>query len=153
MNSKQLSLLLLGFFLCPLFSHSQTTVLGHADLFVPGAGGYRVLRQYVYTIISPKEGGGEIPIDTFRTNLGRQAIHVKAYPNPTTDMLVIESLSFKQTDRVTVSVVDVLGRVLIKQPLTKAQEQLPFQSFVPGTYTVNYFLNEKLLSHWKVVKQ
>lgn len=151
-------------FLC-LFAVYATDIIaqpvyGTATLFDYNADGTRKERRTEpYTIISPKPGrGGGEPIDTLTQEFDKnilgadKEVIVRAYPNPVTNMLIVENLSWNGTNNIVIKLFDITGKHLLTKTTNSAKEQVPFSNYPPGTYHVHYYINERLLTDWKIIK-
>lgn len=140
---------------------SAQTVMGMATLFEYDAAGNRVERRTEpFTIISPKPGkdNEEEKVDTLTQEFDKNIMHrnegivIKAYPNPVSNMLIIENLSWNEKNNITIMLFDVAGKHILTKSTHSAKEQIPFSSVAPGTYQVHYYLDNKLLTNWKIIK-
>lgn len=75
------------------------------------------------------------------------------YPNPTHEDIVIENKSWKVTDKAKISVFDIAGRKIFELSTSSNKEQIKLAGIPPGIYQVHYYINEKFIQIWKVVKQ
>jgi hypothetical protein len=121
-----------------------------ADEFSYDNAGNRIKREYIYTIISPKQGR---PVDTLVQQFRKEELTVRAYPNPVANEMIVENLSWKEGYKATVSINDITGKLLQTKSFNAAKEQFSLANLVPGTYTVQYYLNGKILTTWKIVKK
>jgi hypothetical protein len=80
------------------------------------------------------------------------SIKVKAYPNPINENLFVENLSWNETDKVIIKVYNMNGNLIINQNLFKAKGKISFLNFPPGSYIVEYFLNDLMIENWKIIK-
>ncbi len=140
--------------------HAQP-VYGVGTLFEYNADGTRKERRTEqYTIISPKpgKGGQDDPVDTLTQKFDKKflstgnEIIVRAYPNPVTNVLIVENLTWNDANNIVIKLFDITGKHLLTKVTASAQEQIPFANFPPGTYHVHYYLGEKLLTNWKIIK-
>lgn len=147
------------FFVNNVFSQPPVVVNGLADEFTYDGAGNRVKREYHITVIAPKNNyHEEQPVDTLQEPsdnklFAGQGILVKAYPNPVADEMIVENLSWKDGNTATVKISDIAGQLLQDKSFSTAKEQFSLSSFIPGTYTVSYFLNNHLYTTWKIIKK
>ncbi len=137
---------------CILDTHAQA-VYGEANLFDYDNVGNRILRQYdANTIINLRQAptGLEQPQDTVLQKIA--AITVKAYPNPVSEMLIVENLSWSGKNHATLKVYDIAGKFIYSKESSTAKENIPFGSVAAGTYSLLYYIDGKLLTQWKIVK-
>lgn len=129
-------------------------VQGFADEFRYDDSGNRIRRTYKIAIISLRQTQGEeYQVDTLVESLKWGQFAIKVYPNPTSDHIIIESSNWKQENSVTIKILDINGRVKHERLVTEAKERLFLETYTPGTYLVQYYLNSRLLSTWKIIKQ
>lgn len=141
------------------YSQTPGVAYGHADVFTYDAMGNRIKREYKWAIVSPKNNyHDELPVDTLReasndNRFAGKGILVKAYPNPVADEMIVENLSWKDGSSATVIISDIAGRRLQAKSFRTAKEQFSLSSFVPGSYTVSYYLDNHLYTTWKIIKK
>lgn len=142
-------------------AHAQKSPLplqGWADEYTYDEVGNRIKREYKWTIIAPKNNyHEEQTVDTLKERSDDKGLSsnilVKAYPNPVADEMIVENLSWKDNNTATVKISDITGRVLVEKNFKAAKEQFSLSSFIPGTYIVSYFLNNRSLITWKIIKK
>jgi hypothetical protein len=130
-------------------------VYGEASVFYYTAAGDRGVRNFtIDQLISYKHGDSSAVIDTAtkKTTIADHDIVIRAYPNPVLDLLTVEGLNWKNTDRATVKLYDIAGNFLSEKNIDQSKDNLPFSGFPPGTYQVHYYLNNKILAVWKITK-
>jgi len=152
-------LILLSFLIVCDTDITAQPVYGMATLFDYNADGTRKERRTEpYTIISPKPGRGGEPVDTLTQEFDKNILNsdkeiiVRAYPNPVTNMLIVENLTWNNTNNIVIKLFDITGKHLLSKTTTSAKEQIPFSNYPPGAYHVHYYRNEKLLTDWKIIK-
>ena len=135
-------------------------VSGHADVFTYDGSGNRIKREYIITIIAPKQNNEEEhAVDTLRQQFDngpgnlKDKILVKAYPNPVADQMIVENLSWKDGYKATIKIYDIAGKQVQVKPVDKAKEYFWLSSYAPGVYQVHYYLDGALLTTWKIVKK
>ncbi len=133
-------------------SYAQSPTWGYSDNFTYDGAGNRVLRFYDYTIVSKPGTTQEQQTDTLQEHLQTTQITVKAYPNPTSDMLVIENQNWKPANKVKVVIFDIAGKLILAKNFLEAKENISLKNLAPGTYQVNYYLDERLLTNWQIIK-
>lgn len=140
--------------LMPITGFSQVQAL-RTDFTYDGAGN-RIKRQVNYGIVTPKPGKGLI--DTLveeiqpEESLTNRSIKVKAYPNPVKDLLVIENLNWLDNSNVLVKLYDMTGKLITSKAYQSSKESLSLKGLASGTYNVYYYLNNELLTQWKIIK-
>ena len=83
-------------------------------------------------------------------NLPAEKGKLKAYPNPTTGNLIIESELFGNNTEIVVSSPE--GKTMLRQMITSARTEVSLKSFAPGTYILQLLSNGQLVESRKVVK-
>jgi hypothetical protein len=138
---------------------SQPTVSGLADEFTYDGAGNRIKREYHVTIIAPKNSYHEEQrVDTLKERSDNKlfagsSILVKAYPNPVADEMIVENLSWKNGSIATVKISDIAGRLLQEKTFRTAKEGFSLSTYIVGTYTVSYYLDNHLYTTWKIIKK
>lgn len=133
--------------------------VGQAIEFQYDGIGNRVLRFHNPSAILNKYGDTvrhDSPADTIKkATLSERDILVKAYPNPVADELIVENLSWNDKDNstATVKIFDVAGKAILSRSFRQHKDQFSLASLVPGTYTVLYYINDRLISNWKIIKK
>jgi hypothetical protein len=131
-----------------------------AQTWVPGAKfeydgvGNRIVRRMDMVCIGCRPAQldslkGDNPINAIVVG---DEIMLDAYPNPTNTDLTINNRTWKQTDKALVTVSDIQGKTIVSQQFSQATDVVPFARLTPGTYLVNYYLNEKSAKVWRVIK-
>ena len=154
-------------------SYGQISYSGPAVIFSYDHVGNRLVRQ-IHTIClgpgCPPEEGGLLggkpasPRDSTKggTTTGNdvpaatdiaKGIVVEAYPNPADEELYIENKTWHETDKAIVIVYDIEGKIAVKKDFTQAKDRIMFNNMVPGTYIVQYYLNEVPTQTWKIIKR
>lgn len=141
----------------PSLTYAQT-IWGQGIEYRYNGAGFRELRYYdPNTIIKQKPGGSSeqqadtvIGLQQYKDNVEKE--FVRAYPNPVIDNLFIENLYWKDGSQASVKVLDVTGKLLLSKPLLSAKEQIDLRNLIPGSYNVNYFINNEYVISWKIVK-
>ena len=133
-------------------------IQGYGDVYTYDGAGNRVKREYLYTIVAYNKHHEEQPVDTLKENFDSKSLFgkdviIKAYPNPVADEMIVENLSWKDGSRATVKILDITGKLLQDRSFNNAKEQFSLSGIIPGTYTVSYYLNDHLLTTWKIIKK
>jgi hypothetical protein len=119
------------------------------------AAGNRV--QRFYQLVMYKTANPETPVDTLdgyysEDHVSNSNIVVRSYPNPVSTDLIIENMNWEDKNRVEVKFYDINGKLVLSQPMNQAKGNISFRNVANGTYQVHYYLNNRLLTTWKVVK-
>lgn len=142
-----------------LYSNKSYCQMGEAIEFHYDNAGNRIARVYNPWTALNKYGDTlthTTPPDTITNRDNRflkDDVIVRAYPNPTTNFLIIENLSWKLDDRAEVHLYDISGKLITIDTITQAKENFPLGDIAAGSYHVHYYLNGKLLTSWKIVRQ
>ena len=75
-----------------------------------------------------------------------------AYPNPTTDIVVIE-IPDSDISNVSYVVMDIKGREILKAPIVGAVSEISLKGLETAVYFVNILKNEKFLTGFKIIKR
>lgn len=132
--------------------NAQTYVLG--AIFEYDGVGNRIVRKIGTVCIGCRPAQqdslkGVSPIDA---TVVSDQIMLDAYPNPTNTDLTINNRTWKQTDKALVIVSDIQGKTIVSQQFSQAMDVVPFARLTPGTYLVNYYLNDKSAKVWRIIK-
>ncbi len=92
-------------------------------------------------------GSNKTERSAIATNLATKTI--KLFPNPTTDVLNIETNSFEGTS---IQVVDLMGKVLLEKTLDSEREQINLQDYPSGIYLVKWQDSEGMITTKKVIR-
>jgi hypothetical protein len=76
--------------------------------------------------------------------------NLKAYPNPTSDYIILETDKVKKMNY---HVYNQQGKLIIQSELTDIQTKIDFQEFIPAIYIIKIFENNIPLKQFKIVKQ
>jgi hypothetical protein len=83
-------------------------------------------------------------------NLPAEEGKFKAYPNPTTGNLIIESELYGNNTEIAISSLE--GKTMLRQMITSARTEVSLKSFEPGTYILQLLSNGQLVESRKIVK-
>lgn len=152
---KQLTLLIILATVCTI-AKAQS---GQGYKFTYDPAGYRIKRDFHTNHISYIKPGRESETDTLIGAFekddalsDRHEVVVKAYPNPTQDVLHLENFSWKQGSNARISVFDVNGKKVIGITANTPKKEISLKALAPGTYQVNYQLSSEKFFTWKIVK-
>jgi hypothetical protein len=154
-----MKIILSSIILLLILSTNLLAQTGQATIFSYDASGQRVLRYVEPNAVLNKFGdtlNQNSPPDTIKSGPSRQIsdhIVIKAYPNPATDEIIVENLSWQDASRAVVKIFDIAGKLIQSNSVNTARKQFSISSVTPGTYNVHYYLNEKLLTTWKIIKR
>ncbi|HVW98945.1 MAG TPA: T9SS type A sorting domain-containing protein [Candidatus Babeliaceae bacterium] len=149
------------FVLVTLLSYQSHAQWGTAVLFQYDANGDRIRRWVVIDALLKVRPKDSSLVDTVVvkkdypfTKLGSDSskIVVRAYPNPTTDQLTIENLTWKESGHVTVMLYTMSGDFISAKNLAGAKDNISLQGLSPGTYELIYYLNSQIITVWKIIK-
>ena len=114
--------------------------------------GNRTVRQYVSNIsylrqadTSSTTSAGEIVNELLKRD-------INAYPNPTNDIVNIENAGWSNTDKASVKLYDITGKLIFAKSVIAAKTDVSLNSLPSGIYQLHYYLNEKFYTLWKIVK-
>ncbi len=118
-----------------------------------GSGGFRIKREFITS--SWKQGSDGVSKDTFvvltRENL-QEKIFAKAYPNPVNDFLFVENYSWIDGSTALIRVFDISNKQILEKKTSLRKESVYMGNIAPGTYSVNYYVNNAHIISWKIVK-
>ncbi len=133
------------------------TVYGPAIKFEYDAAGQRIKRYYNPNVALNKYGDTltqTSPPDTIKRNhLLISDIVVKAYPNPTADFVIVENFSWKDGDKAEILLYDITGKFITKHVVNQHKESISFGGLAAGMYQLHYYLNNNLLTTWRIVRK
>lgn len=133
---------------------------GPGIVFDYDPAGFRVLRHYDpnASYLKPGQDNG-LPADTiisiYKDQLDPEINDkefVRAYPNPVKDILYIENLDWKHGYVAEVKLLDASGKQILSKSTELQKDQVYFNSVLPGSYQVQYYLNKKFLISWTIIK-
>lgn len=75
---------------------------------------------------------------------------LKAFPNPTSDFIIIETDRVQKMDY---HIYNQQGKLILQSELTGLQTKIDFQELVPAIYIIKIFENKIPLKQFKIVKQ
>jgi hypothetical protein len=136
-------------------------ILGPAIMFDYDNVGNRVKRYYdpntplnVYKVTNDSASlhPADTVVEQFRASPNAKGILVRVYPNPVTTNLIVENMTWSQDANAEIRLTDVTGKLIRTQTGNRAKEVLPFGDVSPGMYSVQYYLNGKYITSWKVLK-
>jgi hypothetical protein len=136
-------------------------ILGPAVMFDYDGVGNRIKRYYnpntplnVYK--TGTDSASTYPLDTIKEEFTigdlSNSIIVKAYPNPVMTELTFENKTWDHPHRVEVRLNDMTGKLITVKKSNQAKDVIPFGDVSPGMYTVEYFLDGRYITTWKVFK-
>jgi len=133
--------LLLLFFLS-ISAYGQST--GEANVFTYDGAGQRIQRRFELSwsirAVLPDSSN-----DAFD-------VTIKAYPNPTADYVIVENPGWQDEDKAVVKVYDISGKLISTSNFTQYKDNVPFKGLPPATYQLHYYMHNKLIASWKIVK-
>ncbi len=75
----------------------------------------------------------------------------KAYPNPTTDLLILEA-EIASNDNFFFQLYDIMGKLLISKKLIDIRTTISMANLAPGTYFLKVTDNQKVVKTFKIIK-
>lgn len=128
---------------------------GPAIEFQHDAAGNRVLRKYnaSATIVYKQGNNSENPVDTSIQHIVESKLVIQAYPNPVDDYITVENLTWVDGKTATIKLFDITGKLISTKVTKSSKENIPFSVVTPGIYQLHYYLNNQLVTNWKVVKK
>ena len=161
MKHKKLNLcavLLLGLGLSGIQAQETLPASGGKALGGGGEVNYTV-GQVVYTTITGTNGtvaqGVQQPFEISVTTGIEQAkgitLSLTAYPNPTTDFIILKVEDFK-VENLCYQVSDLNGKVLLTKKIESNQTNISMNNFVPATYFLKVTDNNKQVKLFKIIK-
>lgn len=82
----------------------------------------------------------------------QQVTIVNAYPNPTKGIINIES-AVSINNNVKVQILNLLGQILLEENIDTSQHTFNIQNFTNGLYFLKIFIEGKLISTQKIIKE
>lgn len=139
---------------------TQAQVGGPAIQFDYNASGFRVKRFYNPTAVyKPGKSNGQ-QADTLIGYYKDKSDHsgvishefIKAYPNPVSDKLYVENLNWKEGHSAEIKLMDISGKQILSVQTSNAKDEISFNSVVPGSYQVRYYIDGQYTISWKIIK-
>ncbi|MEZ5017575.1 MAG: T9SS type A sorting domain-containing protein [Flavipsychrobacter sp.] len=148
-------ILLISMILSPLLSFAQVT--GPGIEYTYDAAGFRVKRDYNIAAVLQKPGKdngqqADTIIGVFKNKELFNQEFVRAYPNPASDFLFVENISWEEGNTASIQLLDITGKVILSKTTNESRNQISLNAIVPGTYNVNYYLNDRKVISWKIIK-
>ncbi|MBN1463437.1 MAG: T9SS type A sorting domain-containing protein [Paludibacteraceae bacterium] len=161
MRYKRLKLrvvLLLGLFLTELQAQESVNATG-GNVSVSGGSVSYSIGQVVYTTNTGTSGlvaqGVQQPYEISVVIAVAEAkgvnLSVLAYPNPTTDYLILEVKDLELSN-VHFQLYDMKGKLLQNEKITGKQTSIIMSNLVPSTYFVKVTNNNKEIKTFKIIK-
>ncbi|MFV0469032.1 MAG: T9SS type A sorting domain-containing protein [Dysgonomonas sp.] len=155
---KVSAMLLLGLGLTGMQAQTSVNATGGNATGSGGTVDYS-LGQVVYTTNTETNGsvsqGIQQPYEILGVTTIEEAkgitLMVSAYPNPTTDHLILEVNEFELTN-LTFQLYDTNGKLLKNGIITGRQTNIVMSSFASATYFVNVIQNNKEIQKFKIIK-
>lgn len=143
-------LLLAAILLYSYVSHAQS---GHGIVYDYTAG-FRTDRRFDPNAPLAKSGqtSDGKQADTLIFNNVQTKPQVRFFPNPATDILIIEDFTWQFESTGFITVYDLLGRELLKKTSKAGKETIDVSKLIPGDYIVNYYINNSQLISCKFSK-
>jgi len=140
-----------------LFSQESVNSSGGNVNDIGGSSSYSI-GQVAYTTSSGNNGSVSAGVQqtytitaTTGVNETNFNLEVSVYPNPTTDLLVLNINELKED--YSYQVMDMAGKLLTNGQLMNNQTQLDFSSYAAGSYYVNIITNQnKNIKTFQVIK-
>ncbi len=76
--------------------------------------------------------------------------NIKAYPNPTSNFIILETDKIRKLEY---QVFNQQGKLIIQSELSDFQTKIDFQELIPAIYIIKIFENNIPLKQFKIVKQ
>jgi len=161
MRHKKLKLsaiLLLGLGLTGLQAQESVNATGGNALGSGGSASYSV-GQVVYTTNTGTSGSVaqgvqqpyEISVVTGLEEAKGINLTVTAYPNPTTDYLILRIDEF-EISNLSYQLYDMNGKLLQREKITGTQTSIVMSNLVPATYFVKVIQGNKEVKTFKIIK-
>lgn len=155
---KMCAILFLGLGLTGLQAQENMNTTGGNAAGNGGSAGYSV-GQVVYTTNTGTNGSVaqgvqqafEISVVGIEEANGIQ-LSVAAYPNPSTDFLILEVKDFEPST-ISFQLFDMQGKLLQSQQLTNSQTRLVMSELVPAIYFVKVIEGDREVKTFKIVKR
>ena len=153
-----LQLLFATIFSLNLNAQEATTTSGGEATGSRGNSSYTV-GQTNYTTMSGTNGfvaqGVQQPYETSVVTAidGTENIklYIKAFPNPTTNMLVL-SIDNHEYKKLTYQLFDISGKMLLKSIITENETTIDLGSYPASTYLLRIMDGNKELKNFKIIK-
>lgn len=94
----------------------------------------------------------EISIISGVNEIGGISLSVSAYPNPTSDYLILEINNYELSS-LTFALYDIGGRLLQNKKITDTQTRINMKYLTPATYLVRVLNDRKEVKTFKVIKR
>jgi hypothetical protein len=155
-----LKIIIPGFFLTGIASYGQQAIVpAGSNASSPSGSISYTIGQVGYTTQSGTDhstaAGVQQPYEISVldvTNPIYNGIALKAYPNPTSDYLILE-LEQLDVNELSYTVFDISGKLLFAEKITKTQTQIPFSKLPSGTYLVTVNASDKNAKTFKIIKK
>ena len=136
----------------------QATTATGSDATGSGGTASYTIGQVAYTTSSGNNGSVSAGVQQAYTITATTGVDetnfklkVSVYPNPTTDLLVLNINELKED--YSYQVRDLSGKLLTNGQLASKQTQLDFSSYAAGSYYVNIITNQnKIVKTFQIIK-
>ena len=151
--------LMLFLFSCVSALHAQEAVLSTGG-DASGAGGTASysIGQVVYTTNSGTNGSvaqGVQQSYTISTTIGNELTHInlelRAYPNPTTDLLTLNIDNYDH-EKLTYALYDVRGKLVESNQVNSSSTVIKMEGMATSTYFLTVSEGEQLVKTFKIIK-
>lgn len=157
-NRKQLAcILFISLFSLPLLAQETTSASGGEALGSGGTVSYSV-GQISFSTVAGTTGtvleGVQQPYEIYTVGLDELGIHVEinAFPNPTTDHLIITS-TMTESQLLELNLFDEQGKRLLSQRITQVETILQLDQLTPATYFLKVTDQNLNYSTLKIIKK
>lgn len=78
-------------------------------------------------------------------------VQITAYPNPVTNMVKIK-IESKMSDKLSYTLVDANGKLLIRQLINSNETEIPFFYYAPSVYFLKVYDSKREIKTFKIIK-
>lgn len=78
-------------------------------------------------------------------------VQITAYPNPVTNMVKIK-IESKMSDKLSYTLVDANGKLLIRQLINSNETEIPFIYYAPSVYFLKVYDSKREIKTFKIIK-
>ncbi len=138
-------------------NYAQEVITTAGDHHIASTGslswtlGEAIIETYSTGLNSLTQGFNQSQLSATATyELPSLNFNLNAFPNPTSNFIIIETDRVKEMEY---QVYNQQGKLIIQSKLTGLQTKIDFQEFVPSIYIIKIFEKKIPLKQFKIVKQ
>ena len=157
-NKKRLFHLLLTFGIGMSYGHAQESInASGGDATSSGGSVAFSIGQTVYAYVGGSNAdltqGVQHPYELFTVGINEEIsnMSLKAYPNPTSDYLVLELTHFSN-DKMEYQLISIEGKTILNHSITNVKTEINLNTYSKGVYFIKIIKVSKEIKTLKIIK-